>query len=86
MPARLLSLVGCLLLRAIVGGMHLHDIDPWRAALLMVQHYVSHDVSHALQRAVAHVAQLQRAGDTVAAASWQTPSQSGAEVGGVATR
>jgi hypothetical protein len=44
--------------------MHLHDIDAWRAALLMVQHYVS----HALQRAVAHVAELQRAGDTVAAA------------------
>ncbi len=45
---------------------HLHDIDAWRAALAMVQHYGP----HALQRALAQIDHLRKAGDVIGATTW----------------
>jgi hypothetical protein len=45
---------------------HVHDIDAWRAAIAMVQHYGP----HALERAHAHLDDLRRAGDAIGVAVW----------------
>jgi hypothetical protein len=45
---------------------HTHDVDAWRAALAMVQHYGP----YALQRANAHLDDLRHAGDAVGVAVW----------------
>ena len=45
---------------------HLHDIDAWRAALGMVQHYGP----HALQRALARIDGLRKSGDEIGATTW----------------
>ena len=45
---------------------HFHDIDAWRAALGMVQHYGS----HALQRALARIDGLRKSGDEIGATTW----------------
>ena len=46
--------------------LHLHDIDAWRAALGMVQHYGP----HALQRALARIDGLRKSGDEIGATTW----------------
>ena len=45
---------------------HLADIDAWRAALVMVQHYGP----HAAHRAHAHVDELRLAGDAIGVTVW----------------
>ena len=44
----------------------LHDIDAWRAALRMIQHYGR----HALRRALAHIYNLRKDGDAVGTVTW----------------
>jgi hypothetical protein len=46
--------------------LHLHDIDAWRAALRMIQHYGR----HALRRALAHIYNLRKDGGAVGAMTW----------------
>jgi hypothetical protein len=47
---------------------HVHDIDTWRAAIAMVQHYGP----HALERAHSHLDDLRRAGNAIGVAVWGT--------------
>ena len=46
--------------------LHMHDIDAWRAAQGMIQHYGP----HAPQRAPAHIDKLGKAGDVIGATAW----------------
>ena len=46
--------------------LHMHDIDAWRAALGMIQQYGP----HALQRALAHIDNLRKAGDVIGVVAW----------------
>ena len=46
--------------------LHVHDIEAWRAALAMVQHFGP----HALQRALAQIDELRKAGDMIGTTTW----------------
>jgi hypothetical protein len=46
--------------------LHVHDIEAWRAALAMVQHYGP----HALLRALAQIDELRKTGDVIGVTAW----------------
>jgi len=46
--------------------LHLHDIEAWRAASTMVQHFGP----HALQRALTQIDKLRAIGDVIGAITW----------------
>jgi hypothetical protein len=48
------------------GELNMHDIDAWRAALGMIQHYGP----HALKRALAHTDKLRKAEDLIGVVAW----------------
>ena len=46
--------------------LHVNDIEAWRAALAMVQHFGP----HALQRALAQIDELRKAEDMIGTTTW----------------
>jgi hypothetical protein len=54
----------------------MHDIDAWRAALGMIQHYGP----HALQRALVHIENFRKAGDVVGVMAWAVIADAIAEL------
>jgi hypothetical protein len=46
--------------------LHLHDIEAWRAASTMVQHFGP----HALRRALARLDELRAVGDLIGVTTW----------------
>jgi hypothetical protein len=46
--------------------LHLHDIEQWRAASTMVQHFGP----HALRRALARIDELRAVGDVIGVMTW----------------
>jgi hypothetical protein len=44
----------------------MHEIEAWRAALVMVQHYGP----HALQRALVRIDDMRKVSDVIGATSW----------------